>query len=374
MTRMTLTTAWPLITFVVALASSASAQRGNSPPYPTSPALLGAFDAAIAVRAARLIATPGAWNRHDARDCPDSATSWSIRCAMENAADEELAPYVPAPSKGPTPEAHCDFHLDGTRLQGGCGAVFDRAPGIFSVQRIPHTPTGEWRSDMTPTAVWAGTLTAPDDPVVFEAQQLIDSLFPGKYRQPLIDFNNDSTVSASAMQRFFTLLAARVRVHAALDLGHAADSVEIDGYAGGNGVIRTAQGWFPVSGIVASGGALTLRIYADSQVSPSSLDRRILVRAEAIITSDSLWNRADNRKCPATATTWSIYCSIEKAEVEVTGGFHHRRPAMEVMRILIDEKTKDRQYHHRLMDYNNDKTTTLADVRAIFAEAIAKIQ
>ncbi|MGH9411872.1 MAG: hypothetical protein ACRD1V_20750, partial [Vicinamibacterales bacterium] len=72
--------------------------------------------------------------------------------------------------------------------------------------------------------------------------------------------------------------------------------------------------------------------------------------------------------------TWSIYCAEEKASVELTGGFDHRRPALELVRQIIDERAKDKRYHHREMDYNNDPSTTLADVRSLFAEAIARIK
>jgi hypothetical protein len=56
----------------------------------------------------------------------------------------------------------------------------------------------------------------------------------------------------------------------------------------------------------------------------------------------------------------------------VTDGFHHRRPALEIVRAIVDERTKDRNYSHRLMDYNNDPTTHLTNVRTLFAEALAR--
>ena len=70
----------------------------------------------------------------------------------------------------------------------------------------------------------------------------------------------------------------------------------------------------------------------------------------------------------------SIYCADEQATIEVTGGFHHRRPALELVRVIVEERTKDKKYQHRLMDYNNDRTTTLADVKSLFAEALAQIK
>jgi hypothetical protein len=97
-------------------------------------------------------------------------------------------------------------------------------------------------------------------------------------------------------------------------------------------------------------------------------------RTEAILSKDTAWNRADNRERPANATTWSIYCAMEKATTEVTGGFHHRRPALEVVRKIVDDKTATRNYHHRLMDYNNDPATSLNDVQTLFTEALKRIQ
>jgi hypothetical protein len=109
------------------------------------------------------------------------------------------------------------------------------------------------------------------------------------------------------------------------------------------------------------------------EVAPGPFDREILKRADAILSSAQVWNRADDRKCPATATTWSIYCAAERATIEITGGFHHRRPALELVREIVDERTKGRNYQHRLMDYNNDPSTTLAEVHSLFVEALGRI-
>ena len=138
--------------------------------------------------------------------------------------------------------------------------------------------------------------------------------------------------------------------------------------------MRTYTGWFAVSGFTVGGSVLRFQVDTVQQILASALDRQILERAATIITADSVWNRADNRKCPASATKWSIYCAVERAEVEVTGGFHHRRPAMELVRTIVDERTATKPYQHRLMDYNNDRTTRLDDVRSLFREAIARIR
>jgi len=96
-------------------------------------------------------------------------------------------------------------------------------------------------------------------------------------------------------------------------------------------------------------------------------DVQIVQRARQILDSPSKWNRADTRDCPADATTFSLYCALEKATNEITGKFEHRGAAMQEARFVIDEIAPNRKnYHHRLMDYNNDPTTTFADVKTFF--------
>jgi hypothetical protein len=54
---------------------------------------------------------------------------------------------------------------------------------------------------------------------------------------------------------------------------------------------------------------------------------------------------------PATQTTYSLYCALEKATEEISGKFEHRGAAMPQSRFVIDEvQAKGNHYHHRLMD------------------------
>ena len=96
-------------------------------------------------------------------------------------------------------------------------------------------------------------------------------------------------------------------------------------------------------------------------------DVQIVQRAQQILDSQSKWNRADTRVCPADAKTFSLYCALEKATDEVSGQFEHRGATMQEARFVIDEIAPNRKnYNHRLMDYNNDTTTTFADVQNFF--------
>jgi hypothetical protein len=114
----------------------------------------------------------------------------------------------------------------------------------------------------------------------------------------------------------------------------------------------------------------------DSEVQPpvTKADVQIVKRAREILNSPSKWNRADNRKCPAGATTFSLYCALEKAIDEVSGKFEHRGAAMQEARFVIDAVAPNRDnYEHRLMGYNNDPTTTFADLQKVFDLLEARI-
>src|SRR5947209_11517174 len=220
-----------------------------------------------------------------------------------------------AVSPAPAAPSTCTLYGNGTRYYGACGPLFDQDPRL-QLARAPAIVSGVWRKDAKPVMVWSGDIT---------------------------------------------------------DSGYANAPLELEFYQDGKGVLRTEYGWFPASGLSVSATALQFTIDPSHEAPPSALDRQIVQRADAILSSDSVWNRRDNRQCPATAQSWSIYCAVEAATIEVTGGFHHRRPAMEIVRKIIDERTAGRPYHHRVMDYNNDSTTRLSDVRTLFAAALAEI-
>lgn len=103
-------------------------------------------------------------------------------------------------------------------------------------------------------------------------------------------------------------------------------------------------------------------------------DIRILQRAEKILDLPARWNRNDNRECPAAAKTFSLYCAIERATDEINGHFAHREAAMQEARFVIDSIAANRNYEHRLMNYNNDPTTTLADIQHVLRTAEANIE
>jgi len=105
----------------------------------------------------------------------------------------------------------------------------------------------------------------------------------------------------------------------------------------------------------------------DSNVRPpiTKVDLQIVKRAREILDAPSKWNRADNRICKPEAKTFSLYCALQMATIEIGGSAEHRGAALQEARFVIDEIAADRNYEHRLMNYNNDPTTTFADIQEV---------
>ena len=356
-----------------AVAQAPASERSMRPP--TSVASARDWSASIAHRAGVLLSSPAKWNRADTTDgCPSDAKTFSIRCALRQAADEaEQGVRAGAGTSSKDGRIGCRFERTESHQEGSCGEMLDEMP-VFTIEKVLAITTGRWRTDVQPTEVWAGLMIDASQPVMQVARQTVSAVSTKKYSARLIDFNNDSATTFADVQHFFQLVEDRLAHAQPSALTASGDSVEIEVYAGGNGVIRTFEGWYAISGFAANDSTVRFVVDTSTAIPPSALDRRIIERADAILVSDAVWNRADNRKCPATATNWSIYCALERAAIEVTGGFHHRRPALELVRVIVEERTKGRNYDHRLMDYNNDSSTKLADVRSLFSEALARVK
>jgi hypothetical protein len=90
--------------------------------------------------------------------------------------------------------------------------------------------TGRWRKDSEPSAVWAGKIAYSDDVV----------------------------------------------------------PIELEICTGGRGVLRTADGWFPISRLVVSGNGMEFDVDFVNEVPPSGLELEIIQRAAAILSSQAI--------------------------------------------------------------------------------------
>jgi len=102
-------------------------------------------------------------------------------------------------------------------------------------------------------------------------------------------------------------------------------------------------------------------------------DLRILQRAGQILSSPAVWNRQDTRTCRPSDRTWSLFCALEKASLEVLGEYRHREAALQEVRFAIMDATNNRPFEHRLMDYNNLTSTRFEDIKAVLKVAADRV-
>jgi len=108
----------------------------------------------------------------------------------------------------------------------------------------------------------------------------------------------------------------------------------------------------------------------------SDADFQILAKARQILSTPSIWNRHDDRFCEddAKQKSWSLFCALYQASVDVASVYSHRRPVMEDVRAVVGEVTNGRSFEHILRDYNNLEVTTYADIAMILDRTEKRLQ
>ncbi|MEN2283741.1 hypothetical protein AAGF08_16475 [Algoriphagus sp. SE2] len=107
-----------------------------------------------------------------------------------------------------------------------------------------------------------------------------------------------------------------------------------------------------------------------------SLDLKIIQKADLILSDASVWNKNDDRECDDDISngSYSLFCALFKASVDVAGEYEHRRAAMQQVRFTLEKYEDGRVTAHRLMDWNNHPKTTFEEVKKVIAEAIQEVQ
>jgi hypothetical protein len=139
------------------------------------------------------------------------------------------------------------------------------------------------------------------------------------------------------------------------------------------GVVVTVSATFPLATeaqntAVPSSNELERR---DQPVTDEDL--RILQRADKILASAAVWNRHDTRVCNPTDRTWSLFCALDKASLEVLGEYRHREGALQEVRFAVEDATKGIEFEHRLMDYNNLSSTEFEDIKHVLKVATDRV-
>jgi len=116
-------------------------------------------------------------------------------------------------------------------------------------------------------------------------------------------------------------------------------------------------------------------------------DLRIVQRADALLGDASVWNRQDDRVCGDDEARGkrSLFCALQNADREILGEYQHRNVALQEVRFVIQDATRDRRTEmviralrrfslpHRLMDFNNLPETRFEDVKQVLRVASERI-
>lgn len=114
-------------------------------------------------------------------------------------------------------------------------------------------------------------------------------------------------------------------------------------------------------------------VYEQRNQPATKEDLLILKRAGKILSDETKWNRKDDRTCKPEDKTWSLFCALQKASIEVLGSYDHRRVALQEVRFVVEDLTKGINFEHRLMDYNNLSTTQFKNIKKVLKMATKRV-
>jgi len=137
-------------------------------------------------------------------------------------------------------------------------------------------------------------------------------------------------------------------------------------YSDGPRLIVRTRSWHIISEFVFSKAGVRITWDEGVEAPPSQTDLAIFEAARLLLPNEEAWDRADDRNCANDEGLISVYCALAGATASVMGRYQHRQPAMQAVRRVIASEWPERVVDHRLMNFNNDARTTLADVHHLF--------
>jgi hypothetical protein len=102
-------------------------------------------------------------------------------------------------------------------------------------------------------------------------------------------------------------------------------------------------------------------------------DLRVLQRTKQLLSDEQSWNRSSSRDCVEKSQSLTLYCAARQASIEVTGGFRHRRPALQILRHEIKVLWPNKEYEHGMAGFNADADISFSDLKRLLDASIATI-
>jgi len=123
-------------------------------------------------------------------------------------------------------------------------------------------------------------------------------------------------------------------------------------------MIKTSNGWYPLVDVTFKKDKLRMQFDWSFRARATEKDLEVLNYADQLLADVNAWNRDDDRQCDddAEKDVWSLFCALQGAYLNKTGDYNHRAPALEIVRQNIGLLNPERDYSHRLMDFNNESS------------------
>lgn len=149
---------------------------------------------------------------------------------------------------------------------------------------------------------------------------------------------------------------------------------EDDPVRGSRLVLRNVVAWLIVDEWARRESGQASLIFGLTEEAPATEQDVAILRAAASgLDSIAVWDREDDRNCSNDeAGHLSLFCLLRQSVTKQMGRYHHRQPALQLVRRVIRESWPHRVSGHGLMDFNNHPETTRNDLRLALEMALSR--
>jgi len=139
-------------------------------------------------------------------------------------------------------------------------------------------------------------------------------------------------------------------------------------------VMKTDVAWLLLENAIVQDLELSFWFQFDEDAPPTVDDLEIIEGAIGILNHEIVWDRSANRRCRSSTTTWTLYCALHDATIEVTGEFHEYQPAMVITSDVIDRIFREMEFERPLIDYNTYADAILIEMHRLLTMAGTRIR
>lgn len=125
-------------------------------------------------------------------------------------------------------------------------------------------------------------------------------------------------------------------------------------------LIKTSDGWFAMNKLKVYKDSITFEMDNDLDPPLTESDLLIIRKTIVLLKDEKQWNRNDDRLCKDDIAnkSYSLFCALQTASIEVAGSYDHRKAVLQIIRKTIAEMYPNKAFEHRLRDFNNLPETT----------------